>query len=470
MDPDDPRLVRDGRPLRAWLPDLLDADRAVRRRAENAVSAIYWGAPVADAEMHQHMPPDLAAYQKEFGDAVGRLLADPSFRGSTFVILALQRMKDEAARREVVSGLEERLFDADPPLSPEAEAELTKQVREAYAEDNEGKLPNSMGPHALHVVMGHAGPILLGMPDVVRDALRDVACSGPVAKALGHLGAAAVAFAPDLLMPPPGRASAETGHEILDSDALASVGRHDDRAVRELIERVKHEKSSAAFDTASTLGKMGPAAAVRVPTLVAELMPLFDDRDRAGYAIRALAPITPDRRDVFDRVLAAARAKPPDIQHLPDHPDHPYDATMWHRGQAIEALAHFRRFAAEAVPVLADALDTFQEYDPDWTYGDGDHGRVLHALSALIPASAAAVPALLRHLRGADGETATGIIRLLGRIGPAAREALPALRQLEAEEPKEEGDLPSSDPPEEWDVLPWAIYQIDPAAWSAPRE
>ncbi len=47
MPSDDPRFVREGRTLRDWLPDLLGPDPATRRRAENAVSAMWWGAPVA---------------------------------------------------------------------------------------------------------------------------------------------------------------------------------------------------------------------------------------------------------------------------------------------------------------------------------------------------------------------------------------------------------------------------------------
>jgi hypothetical protein len=54
--------IREGRKLRQWLPELLGPDPATRRRAENAVSAMYWGAPIADKTIHQHRSVDLQTH------------------------------------------------------------------------------------------------------------------------------------------------------------------------------------------------------------------------------------------------------------------------------------------------------------------------------------------------------------------------------------------------------------------------
>src|SRR5687767_8979415 len=62
---DDDRFIREGRTLREWLPDLIDPAPPTRRRAENAVSAMWWGAPIADATTYLHLPPDPEAHRAE---------------------------------------------------------------------------------------------------------------------------------------------------------------------------------------------------------------------------------------------------------------------------------------------------------------------------------------------------------------------------------------------------------------------
>lgn len=93
--------------------------------------------------------------------------------------------------------------------------------------------------------------------------------------------------------------------------------------------------------------------------------------------------------------------------------------------------------------VLVDAIDTFEEYDPDWM-DKGGHERVTASLRA-FGASAAklAVPVLVRHFRDSVGDVDRDVVHLLGELGPAAEEALPALREFDK-------DLRSLDPESPW--------------------
>ena len=111
--------------------------------------------------------------------------------------------------------------------------------------------------------------------------------------------------------------------------------------------------------------------------------------------------------------------------------------SMAERGSAISALRHFPRFGAEVVPVLVDALDSFEEYDPDWDE-HGEHARVCAALGEFGAAAVASVPRLVRFLdqlstrQDAYHRAHDAVCRLLESLGEDASAALPALERLRA--------------------------------------
>src|SRR5439155_26149680 len=122
-------------------------------------------------------------------------------------------------------------------------------------------------------------------------------------------------------------------------------------------------------------------------------------RDELWYAwLRALASVGHDDERALAIVLDAARPRPPEMTPVQPGSSYEFDVVLTRRGTAIDALGYFGRFADRVVEALIDALTTFQEYDPDWGYQNGEHGRVVHALSKLGPAAAAAVPALAQLL------------------------------------------------------------------------
>jgi hypothetical protein len=449
----DERFIRDGRTLRDWLPDLIATEPRTRRVAENAVSAMWWGAPVADATTWQHMPADPEAHRAEWGRQIQAILNDPTFDGVAFVEAALQRMHEDRTLSDERWKIENDLLDADfdKPLSSDEEERMFARMKVLAALENDGKTSNSFGPHVLKMALEHAGPLLLRMQEAVRQALRDGVTRDAMAKAIKQLGPAGLPFAPDLMDEP-----------IIDRpDVLASVGREDEQLVASMLDRIASPELRVASSAAETLRDMGESARRVRPSLPDDLWALLDGSEHDLAVLSVLATLAPDRRDVFERILAMARPGPPDMRSAEGFPDYQYDATMGRRGWAIELLGNFRAFAPEAVAVLIDALDSFEEYDPDWGYENGEHGRVVNSLSQLGDAAAAAVPALIPRIRSADGEIDMRIVRFLGQVGPAAQAALPVLQELEAEwgEPLIPADE-AEKPDEATDPVGWAIWRI----------
>jgi hypothetical protein len=129
---DDDRFIRDGRTLRDWLPDLIDPTPLTRRRAENAVSAMWWGAPIADATTYLHLPPDPEAHRAEWGRQIQAVLNDPAFPGVVWIETAMQRMHEDRELSNERWAIENALLDAqfDKPLSKSEEERMQARFKE----------------------------------------------------------------------------------------------------------------------------------------------------------------------------------------------------------------------------------------------------------------------------------------------------------------------------------------------------
>jgi hypothetical protein len=114
------------------------------------------------------------------------------------------------------------------------------------------------------------------------------------------------------------------------------------------------------------------------------------------------------------------------------------------QGTVIDALGRIGKEPEAVVPRLIECLDTFDEYDSDYCY-HGEHERVTQALRGFGPSAAAAVPSLIQHVwtrpqqYWSNGTLAErpepdqGVIEFLGEFGPAAKDALPALLEVQAQ-------------------------------------
>jgi hypothetical protein len=275
-----------------------------------------------------------------------------------------------------------------------------------------------------------AGSVLLRMPELVRSKLGSDTVGRSLAKALQQLGSAGAQFAPDLIaLLDLSREDELARYGFHLPQELASIAQEDAATVLALESRLLETDRTRAEGAAETLRAMGPRAARFSPTLVDTLKKLATKAPDYHFH-HCLASIGRDREDVFEMFLNDARPAPPRMKETSD--GYRWNETMFVRGVALEALGNFTAFAERAMPVLIDALDNFQEYDPDWSRG-GAQSRIIASLHELGPASSSAVPALAKRLHDKDGDIDWTIVNLLADLGPAASGALPALQELLAD-------------------------------------
>ncbi len=130
------------------------------------------------------------------------------------------------------------------------------------------------------------------------------------------------------------------------------------------------------------LGHAGPPLAGRLEPALDILLGATYKSALACAATWALASVGRDHEVALRRVLELASPRPPRWRSHALYPEGRLDETMCERGAAISALYHLQKYSAEIVPVLVNAFDTFQEFDPDQDE-HGEHERVCRALGAL---------------------------------------------------------------------------------------
>jgi hypothetical protein len=258
--------------------------------------------------------------------------------------------------------------------------------------------------------------------------------SHDAADALARIGPVAVDFAGFFL----NRLDAQDAPcRYSGAHALGSIGRDDPKVIDALLRRLRSGSLPVRIGAAAALGHAGPTLAGRGEIALDLLRGATYQPVLIHAATMALASVGRDREEVLHRVLELAVPRPPRWRNEESCPEYWYDEVMHERGTAIDALTYFRSFADRAVPVLADAFDTFEEYDSDWC-DHGEHGRVCWALRAFGPAALPVVPRLVPYLDGWANQPEDtrmwpkDVLRLLASIGPSASAGLPAPARLRA--------------------------------------
>lgn len=418
MTKTDTSFERGGRTLAEWLPGLVSEDPDERFDAAEAVGGMWKG-----TEAYSSNEP----------------IAGEAGRAERFA----------AAVREAVDG-------AGFP-----KAEFVRELMRYRMALNGERRAESLQPPGMvsYLVFQSLGTALMAAEDMLAEMMGDETLGRYAREALVRIGTAGKRFVPALLRELDAIQSVEHGFE--GAEALAAIGRGDPAVVAELVERLRGGSDAGKAGVAEVLEEWGEDVAGRGDEAVELLRGLLRSESTWGSGLLALASVGRGRADVVEEVIAWARPREPRWVSVKQgkYPKR-VDAVMGERGVAIDALRYFVGFPAEVVPVLADAVETFEEYDADLRRGDSEHERVMTSLRAFGPAAAAAVSVLERHVRQADGDWDWEVVRTLGVIGPAAREAIPAIEEVRREMVAEGVEGEGGAPTPESDLVGWALWRI----------
>ncbi|HMF12769.1 MAG TPA: HEAT repeat domain-containing protein, partial [Gemmataceae bacterium] len=449
-------FVRGGRPLSAWLWELVAEDAQARLAAGQALRAMMWSSPSIHTDLREldwTSPADFARHVERFQEAVQAAVRAPHFPLAEFVRRLIRRriaLQEDWNRRvhahlsfdKTPSAFEDRLVRRIEASTGEAErsrairrycrwlcAKANRDARRSEAIYEGAESLTDAGTMA-GAVFGALDDVLLADRPGLRAMLDDETLRNEAAEALARIGPPAVDFAGFFLEQLDAQADS---YRFGGAKALGSISRNDPTVIDALLRRLRSGPEPVRIGAAEALGHADPPLAGRLEIALDMLLGATHSSSLVYAATEALASVGRDREEALQRVLELAAPRPPRWRTAESMPDYQSDEVMLERGVAISALRHFRRFAARVVPALAAAFDTFEEYDPDWS---DDHGRVCWALETFGADAAPAVPRLVRYLDEwsdrpeEERQWPKHVFGLLGSIGPAASEALPTLDRL----------------------------------------
>jgi HEAT repeat protein len=240
--------------------------------------------------------------------------------------------------------------------------------------------------------------------------------------------------------------------------ALAAMGDEATAAVEPIAATLGDEYARAAATYA--LGRIGRIPADAETAIRANGK--SDDKMLSTTSLWALARVHPEdtslRREATEQLLerlkdrdplvrlAAARA----LAALPPAPE--ITAPLWEKAlqgadekTVLHALDALAALGPPAVPRLVDALQH-----------EKLRGQVVYVLGKMGPAAAPATPALAKLIADKDDHVAQEAILALANIGPGAKEAVPALAAA-----LEQGEKPNAH------AVAYALGRIGPAAAEA---
>jgi hypothetical protein len=460
-------FTREGRPLHAWLAELISADAAAQARAGDAVMAMFYGLPSihTDLEDVEGGMPTGEAQQAAWRNAVREAVARPEFpRRQCFIAAAGRLVGLQAEMMRELTRVDEqfdRIVDRlakrrDLARSEDERMRASRRIGRAICasceRDERRRQPAfdqvcSMTNFAMQFVIEFAGPALLEAPEALWMLLESRGQEYLALKAIATIGPPATAEFGDWLLE---QYDANPNPWANGIGALTSVLRDDPRLHQRLIDALEAAASdpplpalepsktedtfhqtfyhTRAWSAAMVVSSLSPGIR-EVPGIGPRLLPAgmaLTRSPRPGHRAAGATVVGALSRDgaTPDEARAAVERL---LELSSDHP--------WVAGRAIEMLGHLHAMPRVVVPRLIELFDAFEEFDPDEGYG-GSHARVCRALARFGADAAAAVPRLARELRQSIAEDADtepqDLVQALVAIGPAAAEALPDLERLAA--------------------------------------
>ncbi|MEM0915021.1 MAG: hypothetical protein AAGK09_10475 [Planctomycetota bacterium] len=456
-------FTRNGRTLAEWLPDLVSDDRGKRAEAADAIGGMASGLPAFSTDWSDVEPmPDDEQQLARFEQAVRSAVADSSFPAPLFTRRLLWFREslhhDWLARVDQMSHLDEKLQVRESDLMERMLHSRTKSERKAASkrfhrlfcaamarDQRVSESAEAMQAAGLvsAMVVRALDTAFLAADDVLFEAIQGDAIDREALEAIERMGSAARPLA-DGLIELMDRSTRTRPYDV--GPALGAAIRGSGSLIRRVIERLGSTEIQTRLTAARALRYAAPELKDAEKPAIDWLTRSLDDDAMRLEAIRSLASVGRGDRQVLDRILEIAEPRPVKLRKrdMPFDTDE-YDETMYERGVAIDSLAYFVDFPHQAIPVLIDALDTFEEYDPDQGY-HGEHARACEALQAFGAGAAQAVPWVIAYLDRWLAEPAhqrewpSDKLELLKAIGPAARDALPVLKKVRDIDGNDEDD------------------------------
>ena len=475
-------LEREALPLCEWLLKLVGDDRATREAAGKALSRSL-DRHLADVDFSPNPVERGASFQNAIREAV----AAPGFDTAEFI----RRL---CAFRVVISDDWQRRVDACFRLEAPVERQweriserlvtkinasgdaavrrkvMTRLVRALWAiSAREERISKRTGADAealsisglmAHLVFGALDTAFLVAPEALQLVLEHPQEAHAALAALERIGPPAIGFAPQLLERIR-RAHASGAHCAEEAArALGSIIRGNGAFVDQIRNCLHDPHAEVRNAAAVALARLGTQVAGREVDIVRDLLQLLEQKVDF-YLVQALASVGRHIPTARKRVIELTRPRPPVWEPVTGYPDMKFDRMMCERGWAIDAMKYLTEYAEECVPVLVEAIDSFEEFDPDQSYS-GPVSRIAFVLQSFGPAAGSAAIFLTEKLTFEDGELPTAILAALAAMGPAARRVLPRLeqfrKQIERDEPLP--SLTGSRPDQSVDPVGWTIWTI----------
>ncbi len=248
----------------------------------------------------------------------------------------------------------------------------------------------------------------------------------PAAQALGKYGPMAKDAVPHLLPMLEGTqyernrtaAAVAIGQILKDSESSEQI----DKVVAALIERMKDQYSDVRRESARACGMIGPAAKAFLPHVVPLLQEHKPGVDKyEGYPVRlaaawAVGRMGPHAKMHIDRMIAMLHVDGRVNQYV------------------SEAIGCIGAVHENVVPNMVDWLEKMGR---DWRSAQATRMNAWVALEKFGEKSLPAVPLIARYLREPTGnseppELYTQWFKILKKIGPKAKEALPGVKKWAA--------------------------------------
>jgi HEAT repeat protein len=201
------------------------------------------------------------------------------------------------------------------------------------------------------------------------------------------------------------------------AEALANIGLPVESAVPALVAGLSDPFADGRQAMAACLAHIGAAAEPAVPALLPLLADREDEvREAAAAALEQIGPKTVPALIELVQTL--------DVQRLKTWFESKMDVTQWHASSTVGAVA------IDPQKILMNLSWTAYDIMKERSSLEAAQIAALRIMGKLGPAAQAAVPALSKAVADSNPDIRSAAVQALGQIGSTARNVIPGLVQL----------------------------------------